>query len=125
MVDFKDKKWIVLGKKKLMNPCIGSENAFCDLPELFEINKPKQIENFNNFRESIREFGNDIHYIYAKENGCEQFIGVSTDYRFCYYRYYPNASGAQNYVFINGNRLNLTTWLAKSINERAEIINTL
>ena len=130
MSDYKDNVWITLGYKnnrrlKLLNPMYNKETGFLDRPELFEIKKQTQLENFNKFRESIREFAHDIDYIYAKENGSDQFIGVSNDFKFCYYRYYPSANGAQNFVFINGNKINLTDWLAKDMNQKAEMVNNM
>ena len=122
-MEFINQKWIKLEKKKLSNPAYEMPNGFQDIPEKFIINRPKQLENFNKFRETIREIGYDINIIYAKSNDSDQFVGLTTDNKICYLRYFPSDMGAQNLVYVKGVKIKLTDWFTKSLEERMQYLN--
>lgn len=122
----------ITDKTKIRNPL-----AFSGYTEQYEGNIDSflfkdeglnQQSNFERIQESLIQFNTKLDYIWSSKFIFPRkrtiFIAKSSDNNFYWYKYEgPSQGSGQNYFFVKGNKLKLTTWISISDQARLNLWN--
>jgi len=120
---FFNQRWIKFSKRKRVeNPAYYDKDGYQGVIENFtEIENKKLNQNFENFKESLFALGKRIGYVYSLEDPYDGFIATTPNNDIAFYRSCKYGSGKcirMNYIFVNGTREHLTSWLKWDIEKR-------
>ena len=130
-----DKYIFIKEGKKIKNPCafVSNEDAYCGPVKDFLFNSPglNQKNNFNKLKESLTEINMPLTYVWAgKEivNGRirSNFVCKDDEDNIFWYKYDGISKGSgQNYIYIFGDKMKLTSWLNLTLEDRITLINKI
>ena len=127
-----DKYIKVTDKTKIKNPLTlseFSEKYEGDISNFsFKSDGLNQQVNFEKIQESLIQFNTKLDYIWSNKLTFPRqrviFVAKSTDNNFYWYKYEgPSQGSGQNFFFVKGNKIKLTTWISISDQARLNLWN--
>ena len=127
-----DKYIIVKEGKKIRNPCafVNNEDAYCGPIDSYSFNGPglNQKSNYDKLQESLLELNMPLTYLWAGKDIVNNrirtnFVGKDEEDNIYWYKYEgPSQGSGQNYIYIFGEKIKLTSWLNMIKEERKNLI---
>lgn len=121
----------------IKNPLYGHQNIVYDslINDFnFKCQGLNQTKNYNRLKLTLYPFDLNLTYIMIKIDKPvyflsrirTQFIATSNNNEIIWYKYEgPLIGGGQNYLFIYGKKIKLSTWFTMSNDDRVNLINQL
>lgn len=121
----------------IKNPLYGHQNIVYDslINDFnFKCQGLNQTKNYNRLKLTLHPFDLNLTYIMIKIDKPvyflsrirTQFIATSNNNEIIWYKYEgPLIGGGQNYLFIYGKKIKLSTWFTMSNDDRVNLINQL
>ena len=125
-----DKFIIIKDKIKVRNPCFEQNNIYNGSIDNFSFTDKNrfinQYKNYELLKESFDIYNIKFSHVWAgtSNNNLTKFLVKSDDDNIFWYKYEGKTpGGAQNHLFIKGNKIKLTDWLNFTTQERDQIMN--